>query len=50
MEVKRLHEMEVFCYWFECPKCGCQEIMRGFNFCPECGVDITFPKRMVGEY
>ena len=32
---------EVYTTWYECMNCGCEDIMTGFNYCPQCGRKIT---------
>ena len=37
-------EDEVYCCWYKCPKCSDTNIRRSSNFCPNCGVKLTWIK------
>lgn len=43
---------EFWAPWFKCPNCECGNITTDFNYCPGCGVEITFGeevKKMVNR-
>lgn len=28
--------------WYECPRCGADDIIRPFAFCPGCGMELDW--------
>jgi hypothetical protein len=33
---------EIYTDFFRCPNCECEDIIRGFNYCPLCGIAIDW--------
>lgn len=33
---------EIFTHWYECGKCGKENIMEGTSYCPDCGSRIIW--------
>ncbi len=40
---------EAWCEWFECPECKTTNIMRGCNYCQECGAKIIWKVKKYEE-
>lgn len=37
---------EMWCGWYKCPKCGNTNIAYGFQFCPDCGIKISYEEKV----
>lgn len=37
---------ELYCNWYICPNCEGKYITVFFNYCPMCGVKLTFSKEL----
>ena len=35
-------DAEVFCLWYRCLSCGCENISKRYKFCPGCGKELAW--------